>query len=56
MRFFMLLLLKDLCKWLKFEDDSFELRMSEMCVSYYDCGARIMNTSDFGGSLFFINK
>lgn len=53
MRFFMLLLLKDPCKWLKFECDSLEIRCSEMFVSYYRCCISEMNTSDFGGSLFF---
>lgn len=56
MRFFMLLLLKDHCKWLKFVSDSLKLRNYEMFVSYYECGASIMSTSDFGGSLFFNNK
>jgi hypothetical protein len=53
---FTLLLLKGVCKLLKFDKDSLEIRFSEMCVSYYKCGAKKMNTSDFGGSLFFINK
>lgn len=52
----MLLLLKCLRKLLKFECASLEIRCSEMFVSCYRCGVSRMNTSDFGGSLFFINK
>jgi hypothetical protein len=56
MRFSTLQRSKEVCKLLRFGCASLEIRFSEMCLNLCNCVALIWTNSDFGGSLFFINK